>query len=234
MIITEHMTVADVAAAVPSSIAVFQRYGIDFCCGGRTPLAVACEERGVSFAEVAGAVSASGQAAPGERDWSQASLGELIDHIIATYHEPLREELPRLQSMASKAARVHGEKAPQLLRVEALIGDLAADLGLHMQKEEMILFPAIRAVEAGNGRSPLALFAPIDVMEREHDQAGGVLSELRAVTEDYATPVWACATLQALYQGLSELESTMHVHVHLENNLLFPRALGRVGDTAHS
>jgi regulator of cell morphogenesis and NO signaling len=186
---------------------------------------VACRERGVSFTEIARTIEASAEAAPrDDRDWTREPLHTLVDHIVATYHEPLREELPRLESMAAKVSRVHGSKAPYLSRLEALLIELSADLRLHMQKEEWVLFPAIRAIEEG-AHPGMPISAPIGVMEHEHDQAGGVLSELREITGGYVAPPWACETFRALYHGLSELEATMHVHVHLENNVLFPRAL---------
>jgi len=225
MVITENTTVADIATAIPSSVRVFQRHGIDFCCGGRTPLAVACREHGVSFTEIASTIEASAKAAPDdERDWTRESLRTLIVHIVETYHEPLRDELPRLEAMAAKVARVHGSKAPYLNRIETVLIELSADLQLHMQKEERVLFPAIWAFEGG-ARPGTPISAPIGAMEHEHDLAGGLLSELRAITGGYVVPLWACETFRALYHGLSDLEAAMHVHVHLENNVLFPRAL---------
>jgi regulator of cell morphogenesis and NO signaling len=225
MDITENTKVADIASAIPSSVRIFQRHGIDFCCGGKTPLAVACHERGVSFTEIARKIEASIESGmPDERDWTREPLHVLVDHIVATYHDPLREELPRLESMAAKVSRVHGSKAPYLSRVEALLMELSADLHLHMQKEERMLFPSIRAIERGT-RLVMPMTAMVSVMEREHDRAGGVLSELREITDGYVAPHWACRTFRALYQGLSELEAAMHVHVHLENNVLFSRAL---------
>jgi regulator of cell morphogenesis and NO signaling len=225
MNITEQTAVGDIAGALPSSIRVFQRHGIDFCCGGRTPLGVACQDRGVSFTEVARAITAADEV-PVERDWSREPLPLLIDHIIATYHDSLREDLPRLELMAAQVARVHGAKDARLARIEALIRELSVDLRLHMMKEEKVLFPAL-GVLARNGDSAAAIAAPIAAMEHEHDDAGAMLADLRKLCDDYTPPIWACNTVKALYQGLSELESEMHAHVHLENNILFPRALGQ-------
>ena len=225
MVITENTKVADIASAIPSSVRIFQRHGIDFCCGGKTPLAVACHERGVSFTEIARTIEASIESGMrDERDWTREPLHFLVDHIVATYHEPLREELHRLESMAAKVSRVHGSKAPYLRRVEALLMELSTDLHLHMQKEERMLFPAIRAIERG-AHLVMPITTVVGVMEHEHDRAGGVLSELREITDGYVAPLWACGRFRALYHGLSELEATMHVHVHLENHVLFPRAL---------
>lgn len=223
--ITESTQVSDIAAAVPAGVRVFQRYGIDFCCGGKVPIGSACEEQGVSFTEVAGAIrTAAARPARDERDWATLPLEALIDHIVATYHDTLREELPRLRQMAAKVARVHGENAPHLPRLETIVNELSADMISHMGKEEGALFPAIRAIAHGPAPSVMPLDAPILMMEHEHELTGAQLAELRAMTDDYVAPSWACQTFQALYEGLSELEANMHVHVHLENNVLFPRA----------
>ena len=225
MTISETTTVGEIASALPSTVRIFQRHGIDFCCGGKTPLSRACREKGIPFSDVIGAIEALGlQPGSEDRDWEHEPLDALADHIVAAYHDPLREELPRLESMASKVARVHGAKAPHLSRLHTVVTELSSDLRAHMQKEEMVLFPAIRAVERG-AVAPIPLSVPIEVMEHEHDRAGALLEELRASTGGYTPPDWACGTLRALYQGLAEFESAMHVHVHLENNILFPRAL---------
>jgi regulator of cell morphogenesis and NO signaling len=230
MNITENTTVADIAAALPSSVRVFQGHGIDFCCGGKIPLAVACQERGIPFSAIVSAIEASAATQrPDDRDWNREPLHALIDHIVVTYHDALREELPRLESMAGKVARVHGRMAPHLMALEAIVTELSAELRAHMRKEEFVLFPAIRRLEAGHERPAVPISAPIAIMEAEHDRAGALLSELRTITDDYLAPEWACQTFRALYQGLSDLESAMHVHVHLENNLLFPRALALGG-----
>ena len=230
MTITETTSVAEIAAAVPSSVRVFQRHGVDFCCGGKKPIGVVCEEQGLSFAELAGAIEAAAAGpADEQRDWAREPFGALIDHIVTTYHDTLREELPRLEGMASKVSQVHGATAVYLARVEAIVRELATDLRAHMRKEEQVLFPAIRALETHEGLAPLRLSTPIDVMEQEHDHAGALLAELRRITEGFVAPAWACQTFRALYHGLAELEASMHVHVHLENNVLFPRALERAG-----
>jgi regulator of cell morphogenesis and NO signaling len=226
MQITENTTVAEVASALPSSVRVFQHYGIDFCCGGKAALAAACQAQGVAYTELVDAIESSArQPAADARDWNHEPLPTLVGHIVATYHEPLRDELPRLEAMAAKVHRVHGSKAPHLARLDAIVSELSADLRSHMRKEEMVLFPAIRAVAAGSGRAPIPIAAPITVMEAEHDHAGALLAELRTLTDGYAAPEWACQTFRALYHGLAELEAAMHVHVHLENNVLFPRAV---------
>jgi regulator of cell morphogenesis and NO signaling len=232
MNITERTTVAAIASTLPSSVRVFQRHGIDFCCGGKTPLATVCREHGIPFAELVSAIETSALAPSDERDWNDEPLHFLIDHIVATYHDSLRQELPRLESMAAKVARTHGLSAAHLARLEAIVSELSAELQSHLRKEELVLFPAIRTIEEGSAHPGTPINAPIAVMEHEHDHAAELLSELRAMTGGYVPPPWACETFRALYDGLSELEAAMHIHVHLENNVLFPRALGLAGITA--
>ena len=225
MTITETTPVGDIAAAMPSSVRVFQRLGIDFCCGGRQTLRTVCDNQGLSLAETVAAIEASAPAAPDDRDWTRESLSALTDYIVATYHTALREELPRLQAMASKVAHVHGAKSANLAQVDETVTALSTELKAHMAKEETVLFPAICGIEAERSDRGGWIAAPISVLEHEHDHAGELLARLRQLTDGYTPPEWGCATMRALYHGLEELEAAMHVHVHLENNVLFPRAL---------
>jgi regulator of cell morphogenesis and NO signaling len=168
--------------------------------------------------------------ATAERTWAEASLTELISHIQTRYHEPLRDELPRLEAMVAKVLSRHGDKLPDLLPplFETFV-HLREELLEHMQKEDRVLFPVIVALEAGR---PLPvsdagawLPSPIGVMESEHEAAGQALARMRELTSDYTPPEWACPTFRGLYFGLAQLETDMHLHVHLENHILFPRAL---------
>jgi regulator of cell morphogenesis and NO signaling len=230
MTITETTAVGEIAAAFPSSIRVFQRLDIDFCCGGQKPLAKACADRGLPFDEVVDEITASAIARQeAVTDWPATPLDALTAHIVRSYHEPLRAELPRLNAMAAKVAKVHGGKDARLGSIASTLSMLSDELQTHMRKEELMLFPIIEAVETGAPAS-MGLDAPISVMTHEHDRAGMLLAELRSLTDGYSAPQWGCATLRALYSGLSELEDTMHVHVHLENNILFPRALRLLQD----
>ena len=227
MTITPDTLVADIAAAVPASVKVFERHGVDFCCGGRKRLLAVCQEQHLSFDTIAQEIATAAEI-PGAdaRDWTTAPLHELADHIVEAYHDKLRDDLPRLERLAARVHQVHGAREPFLLEgISSLVGELSADLNSHMKKEELVLFPAIRALEAGLGSAGVPLSAPVAVMEAEHDRAGDLLAQLRAITNGYEPPDWACRTFRALYEGLAELERDMHVHVHLENNVLFPRAL---------
>jgi regulator of cell morphogenesis and NO signaling len=224
VIITHMTTVADITSAIPSSARVLQRLGIDVCCGAQAPLAFACEQQGLSLAAVTAAIEAAA-AGPdlADHDWAGESLHRLIDYIVDSFHIPLRNELPRLESMATRVRRVHGAAASHLARLDAIVADLAVGLQSHMRKEEMVLFPAIRAIELG--RPGLVIATSIAAMQHEHGRAGATLSELRDLTGGYRAPDAACETYRALYRGLAGMEAQMHVHVHLENDILFPRAL---------
>jgi regulator of cell morphogenesis and NO signaling len=242
MTMTSESTVAEIAAAAPSTIAVFQQHQIDFCCGGRIPLAKACESRGLDvdtvLAELRDAVAPRGA----EPNWSVASLTTLIEHIQRRYHQPLREELPRLAAMLEKVVSRHGDHLPdRLLPLQQTFETLQAELLGHMAKEDQVLFPCIIALENG-APLPMAnvgawITSPIAMMEAEHEDAGAALAFIREVTDGFAPPDWACPTFRGLYYGLAQLETDMHVHVHLENNVLFPRAAEvarRVGNASGS
>lgn len=152
--------------------------------------------------------------------WNEADLNDLIDHILEAYHRPLEEELPRLEFMARKVLNVHGEREPEMLaELLSTLLALKTELEQHMMKEETILFPMIR-----KGRVANAL-GPISVMEAEHASAGDALARLRELTNGYQAPADACNTWRALWHGLGALEHGTHQHIHLENNILFPRAL---------
>ena len=220
MTITDQTTVGTVATEYPLSTRVFARHGIDFCCGGGRPLREACAAKGIDAETVLRDLRAEIADKPaGAVRWDEQPLPALIDHIIETYHKPLREELPRLRAMADKVQDVHGEKDARLKGIRDTLRLLVSELVLHMQKEEEILFPMI---SAGQGA---AAMGPVSVMEAEHDDAGRMLSRLGELTDGYVAPEGACNTWRALWAGLKDLESEMHMHIHLENNILFPRAL---------
>jgi len=225
MNITRDSQVSDVAAEVPATIRVFQQHGIDFCCGGKRPLMEACKEQGLDvdlLIEELGSVTAT---EGDDRDWRTAPLPELVGYIQQRFHEPLRVELPRLAAMMAKVVNRHGDHLPQVLRpLQATLEELQADLLQHMATEDAVLFPAVAALEAGGSGAGSWIREPIAVMEAEHDEAGRALARMRELTDAYTPPEWACPTFRGLYYGLAELERDMHVHVHLENHVLFPRA----------
>ena len=214
--------VGQIAAEHPLATRVFARRGIDFCCGGGKPLKEVCTQRGFEAATILAEIESELAAPSGaEVRWDQAPLGDLVEHILAAYHAPLREELPRLEAMARKVVDVHGDKQPEVLpELLSVYLGLKAELEQHMAKEEQILFPMIKS-----GQGSMAT-GPISVMEHEHDSAGNALKRLRELTDGYQVPEEACNTWRALWHGLAALEEALHQHIHLENNILFPRALG--------
>lgn len=229
--INSEMTVRDVAIQLPESTRLFESLKIDYCCGGNQPLGQACTSAGVDVddvMEMLAGVEQSNEA----KDFQNASLPELITHILDTHHVFTKSEMDRLQLLADKVLNAHGGNHPELVHLDELLTRLCDDLKPHMFKEEQILFPYINAlVQAAdqNRTVPFAPFGtvknPIRMMTMEHDTAGEILRELRALTSDYKVPADGCISYQTLYQALENFEKDLHQHIHLENNLLFPKAL---------
>ncbi len=229
MNITSDATVADIATQAPATIRIFQRHQIDFCCGGRIPLARACADLGLDPDAVVTELVAAITPADVGPTWADATLTALISHIQRRYHEPLRQELPRLEAMVEKVISRHGDHLPDvLLPLGRTFAGLQGELLDHMLREDQVLFPFIAALEAGRPvpvPEPAAwIEAPLAVMEADHEAAGAALATMRQLTNGYAPPEWACPTFRGLYYGLAQLETDMHMHVHLENHILFPRA----------
>jgi regulator of cell morphogenesis and NO signaling len=218
--ITPHDSLAKLATRFPAASRVFMRYGLDFCCQGKRSLDEACASAGLDPAKVAGEIRAENGTGDGA-GWDDRPLSELVEHIIGIYHAGLRMELPRLEAMAAKVLAVHGEKDPErLTALRDLVADITNDMFGHMEKEERILFPWILN---GQGRNA---GAPIRVMRMEHDRHAEHLARLAELTDHFNPPAGACTTWRALWLGLRELDADLREHIHLENNVLFPRALG--------
>lgn len=224
-----HDTVGEIVTRQPALARVFEAAGIDYCCGGKKTLAEACRTKGVDPQAFLAALAQSASA--GEAPVVEAaamSLTALADHIEQTHHAYLRAELPRLDAITQKVASVHGAHEPRLWQVREAFVALFEELSSHMMKEEMMLFPMVREIEAST-TAPLfhcgSLANPIRQMEAEHDQAGAALERMRELTDGYTPPDWACNTYRAMLDALAYLERDMHQHVHKENNVLFPRAL---------
>ncbi|MFA9478741.1 iron-sulfur cluster repair di-iron protein [Phycisphaerales bacterium AB-hyl4] len=222
-------TIGQLVADRPSRSRLFESLGIDYCCGGKQPLADACQKHGLDANTVAKLLSATEQQVGREtsRDWTQAPLTELADHIEQTHHAYLRRELPRLTAMVDKVANVHGQSYGWLISLRNVFNGFVPELNAHMLKEERVLFPMIRQLEAGEADAANhcgGLSNPIRMMEHEHDQAGDALAKMRELTADFTPPEGACNTFRAMLDGLAELEHDMHLHVHKENSILFPRA----------
>jgi regulator of cell morphogenesis and NO signaling len=228
MTITTSTLVADIATASPATIKVFQRHRIDFCCGGRIPLGEICEAHQIEPPVLIGELEQALRATESETDWTKEPLTSLVAHIQARFHRPLEEEIPRLRAMVDKVVSRHGARLPRLAELQATFAGLQHELLEHMKKEDVVLFPAIVALEAGAAPNRSAgwtwIDQPILVMEAEHVSAGAALERIAELTDGHVPPADACPTFRGLYHGLAELERDMHVHVHLENHILFPRA----------
>lgn len=231
-------TVGEIAAEMPSATREFEKLGIDYCCGGSRTLRQACSEANISVDEALARLersAASTEPKPGQ-DWQSQLLADLISHITTTHHAFVREESPRIQALATKVVGVHGKNHPELLQVQQVFAALAEELRVHLMKEEQMLFPYISLMEesalAGEPAPP-AMFGtvanPVRMMMQEHDGAGEALRALRSVTVNYTVPEDACISYRTLFQALQDFEADLHQHIHLENNVLFPRAIAMEG-----
>jgi len=218
-------TIAELAIANPGVIPALEKLGIDFCCGGAATIEDACRRAGVDPAQVR--ELAAGPAKVTTRAWEKEPLTALVRFIVETHHVFTRDAMAALRPLAAKVSGKHGEAHPETRAVEALVLRLAEDLGPHLLKEEKILFPYVESLEeAARGESCFGTVQnPIRMMMRQHEAVGEILAELRATTGGYVAPPDACASFQALYAGLRDLEADLHRHIHLENNILFPGAL---------
>ncbi|MFN8547156.1 MAG: iron-sulfur cluster repair di-iron protein [Candidatus Eisenbacteria bacterium] len=211
----------------PERARVFERHAIDYCCGGKATLAQACQERSIPLDQME-AELASSDATPAVTPPPPNEAVALIEHILATHHVFLQEAFGRISGLAEKVKRAHGERHPELDAVAITWERLRADLEPHLMKEEQVLFPWIRELKNSGGQIPgrPSVEAPIGMMEFEHTQAGELLAKLRQLTGDFTVPSDACPTFHAFYAALEEMERDTHEHIHKENNLLFPLALG--------
>ena len=227
--VTKEQTVGQLVVERPSRASVFERLGMDYCCGGNKSLNQACREKGLDYETVVQELQ-SEQAAPSkaERNWASASLTDLCDEIEQTHHAYLKKELPRLEFLTNKVATRHGDHRPALRELRDVFAALKAEMETHMMKEERILFPLCRQLDTAEQLPAMhcgSIGNPIQVMIREHEDVGNALARVRALTGDFACPADACKTFRAMYDSLHELEQDMHRHVHKENNILFPKAV---------
>jgi len=226
-------TVREIALEQPTAIRVFEQFGIDYCCGGRKPLAEACAAGNLEIDSVLAALEAA-EKKPGieVENWAEKSLESLSSYIVAKHHAYVKREMPRLGQLAQKVVNRHGSTKPELPVIANTLKQLDEELTHHLAKEEAVLFPYIagleRSVSIGTPR-PRSCFGtvanPIAIMTQEHDAAGALTSEIRRLSRDFTTPEDACPTFHAFYDGLREFEQDLHQHIHLENNILFPRAI---------
>lgn len=228
-------TVREIAADNPAATRVFEKLGIDYCCGGNKSLQEACTTANLSVDEVLdwlqGAEQASRVGLP-NRNWQNEPLAELVAHIKQTHHKYTREEIARLRPLFAKVCSVHGKNHSELESMRGILHGLSEELTMHMMKEELMLFPYIvRMEEAVIQQEPIlpppfgTVQTPVAKMEHEHDDAGEALRALREASGGYKPPADACISYQTLYRAMEQFEADLHQHIHLENNILFPRAI---------
>lgn len=235
---TPGTTIGEIVSGDYRAAAVFQKYGIDFCCGGGRTVEDACRAKQLDATAVLGDVArecaASDDAAPQYATWEPSAL---VAYIISKHHAYVRKALPAITAYTQKLTSVHGANHPELRQVERLFADVAAEMTSHMMKEERILFPFIvelQEAKARGGPAPVIPFGtvanPIHMMEAEHESAGSAMARIRELTANYTAPADGCTTYRVGLQELESFEADLHAHVHLENNILFPKAMKLEGE----
>jgi regulator of cell morphogenesis and NO signaling len=225
-------TVRELAVEVPNATRVLEKFGIDYCCGGQRSLEEACRAAKLPLDEVIGALEKAARVETAPSVLPSGSLAELIQHIVATHHKFTREEIVRLRALLEKVCSVHGKNHTELLTIHEIFLGLAQELSIHLMKEENVLFPYIVRMEETVAQDDSVTPAPfgtvqnpVRMMMQEHDGAGEALRRIREASNDFAAPKDACISYQTLYQALQAFEADLHQHIHLENNILFPRAI---------
>lgn len=226
-------TLGQIAAKDLHKARVFKKYGLDFCCGGRKTVKQACAEKGIDVVKVEQELQqADKNFGKPQLPYNEWSIDFLADYIVNTHHSYVRKSLPDLRSYSAKVAKVHGKHHPELVAIEKLVNDIDAEMSQHMVKEERILFPFIKElVAAKNNDTPApsshfgTVESPISMMEIDHATVGRNLDIIRKLSSDYSLPEDACSSYSLLYRSLEEFEEDIHIHVNLENNILFPKAL---------
>lgn len=226
---TKETYVKDIVNEMPKAADIFKKNKIDFCCGGHTPLNVACEERSVDIDRIMAELIALYESEnTGKEDvsvWTNSPSEEIVKHIQDKYHRPLEVELAQLSPYVTKVYKVHGESHPELKKVYELFYELKKELLEHTEKEDTTVFPMLLKLEDPTVENKEEIIAYIKELEREHDRAGDIIKELREITDDFTPPIDACGTYRLVYQRLEMLEEDLFMHIHLENNILFPRYL---------
>jgi len=234
MTLTATKTVRDYAIETPQTIPVFEKLGIDYCCGGNRPLEEACAAANVSLEEAARLLEAAiaEPLRPNVKELRSGSLAELISHVVRTHHVFVRTQVPEITALIEKVLAKHGANHPELTTIRNVYRGLGEELMMHLMKEENILFPYIERMEESvlQGEPVLpppfgTVANPVRMMEHEHDNAGIALRSLRDASQNFTPPADACTSFRALYTALENFEKDLHQHIHLENNVLFPRAV---------
>ena len=230
--ISEDTVVRDLVVKHPATREILEKLGIDYCCGGKHTLKEAAVEKGMDLKKVLDGLNVvltqTAARRADHRDWEAASLGELMDHILSRHHTFTKEQMPRLDALLAKVTKAHAANHGKMLRaLQGVFGPFKAEIDGHLMKEERVLFPSIRRKE---GKADMILDGPIRQMELDHENAGRALAAMRELTSGYRLPPDACPSFVALFEGIPLLETDLHEHIHLENNILFPRALETRGN----
>jgi regulator of cell morphogenesis and NO signaling len=227
MNISSDNTLSQIVTENYQAARVFEKYGLDFCCKGKRPLVEACTEKGISPEALIAELEASIATPEQGKDFNGYSLSELAGYIVRVHHTYVKLNGPQTFSYVTRVAAKHGDRFPYMKEVYELFAEVLEEMGTHMEKEELVLFPRIKQLELSEAINvPLEyLGAPIDVMEAEHEHAGDLLARIRQLTNDYTAPAGACTTHGLALSSLQAFEQDLHQHVHLENNILFPKTL---------
>jgi regulator of cell morphogenesis and NO signaling len=239
-------TVAEIVADNFRTAEVFKKYNVDFCCGGKKAVTVVCNEKGIDFSKLSADLEECNvESKSSNLDYNEWTLTFLTNYIVQVHHAYVNRNMPLITEFAEKVASVHGLHNPETVKISELWTKVCNELTSHMRKEEMVLFPYIQKMELNKGcecgddctcgdncqcgkvEAPAfgTIKNPINMMEHEHDVAGNLMKEIRKLTENYVAPEYACNTYKVLYAKLQEFENDLHVHIHLENNILFPKAI---------
>ena len=225
-------TLAQIVTNNHRSASVFEKFDLDFCCKGKRSLQQACAEQNISTDELLTELENVSQNQETEILYDQLTLSQLVDHIVSTHHNYVKKESPQIAAYLHKVASKHGTRHPELNKIFELFTIVKEEMEQHMRKEELILFPRIKELEeyASEQDKPTKLSlaylqSPIYMMELEHEQAGSIMNTIRTLTNNYTPPQDACTTYKLSFASLQEFEEDLHQHVHLENNILFPKAI---------
>lgn len=232
MVVQKENTIGEVVAKNFHAAKIFEDYGLDFCCGGKKTINDACKEKGINPEALVNNLSQAEKPNGTTAHFDKWDLNFLIDYIITNHHAYVLNELTTIDHHLMKVVSKHGEKHEELFKVYALYNELKEELLIHMQKEEKMLFPYIKKMVLAQMNAleiPIppfgAVSSPVNVMEHEHEHAGSLMHEINNLTNSYEPPEGACTTYKVLYKELADFEKDLHVHIHLENNILFPKAI---------
>lgn len=224
-------TLASIVTAHHETVPVLEKYQLDFCCKGKRTLKEACAEKGISVTIIADEIkNAEKRDASISSSFTKMNAEQLIQHILLHHHLYVRQAIPHIEEHLEKVTAKHGKEFPYMNEVEKIFAYLKKELLLHMQKEETVLFPRIKEIEALYTYQQIKqitdsyILAPVAMMEHEHDETGALLQQMRTFTNDYAPPADACTTFCIVLKELKAFEENLHQHIHLENNILFPMA----------